>query len=252
MTIAFHNPRRTAALIALSLSALALTVGCDPQSQPGPKIVQNLPEPRIGMRPIQPGHEPSWNETVKPQPVPSPKPAAPKTAQLPPADGPQAWVPPGGISGKWNCIVIHHSANDRDTPQGMAEWHVQRGWDELGYHFVIGNGVRFTDGEIWVGSRWPKQKTGAHCKVPGNYYNEHGIGICLIGDLNNHGPTPKQMESLTKLVVFLSRRCNIPPERIFTHGGVTHKTECPGRNFKVATIRNQVARQTNVTASAAP
>jgi hypothetical protein len=227
-----------------------LAAGCQPQTQTGPRVVENLPDPLIGSTPMRPGKPPRdpppsrWRSPDSPQARLNP-PARPPA----PADIRDAWVPSGGISSRWNCIVIHHSANDRDTPEGMADWHVQRGWDELGYHFVIGNGVRYPDGEVYVGSRWPKQKTGAHCKVPDNYYNEHGIGICLIGNLDNHPPTARQMEALTRLIAFLSQRCGIPVSRIYTHGGITHKTECPGRYFSLNNIRQRVTRSGAVNAT---
>lgn len=230
-----------------TLTLIALAVGCEqPQSR---HVVRELPDPLVGMRPIRPGQAPNWPaERPRPTDVPVRPPERPPPVR-PPESG-HAWMPPGGISNRWECVVIHHSAKDTDSPQGMTEWHVNgRGWDELGYHFVIGNGVRFPDGEIYVGPRWTKQKHGAHCKVPGNYYNEHGIGICLIGDLNRHGPTAKQMESLVRLVSYLSRRCGIRSDRILTHGGVTHKTECPGRHFSVGAVRQAVARNQAISAS---
>lgn len=205
--------------------AVLFAAGC--QQGGANRVVEVLPDPLL-----RPSHRPA-------PPKQPPTPEKPRVARGP-HDG---WVPAGGISKRWQCIVIHHSANDRDTPDGMADWHVQRGWDELGYHFVIGNGVRYPDGQVHVGSRWPKQKTGAHCKVPGNYYNEHGIGICLIGNLNRHGPSARQMQALTELVAFLMVRCNIPAERVYTHGGVTRKTECPGRHFSLSEIRRRVSRE---------
>jgi hypothetical protein len=123
----------------------------------------------------------------------------------------------------------------------MRSWHLQRGWDELGYHFVVGNGVGYPDGEVFVGQRWVKQMHGAHCKVPNNYYNEHGIGICLIGNLDAHGPTKKQMQALARLVSFLTSRCGIPQSKIFTHGGVTHKTACPGKFFSLPALQRQLS-----------
>ena len=158
-----------------------------------------------------------------------------------PAGGPAGWVPSGGIANKWECIVVHHSALDKSTPEGMAAWHKQRGWDALGYHFVIGNGIGYPDGEVFVGERWSKQMTGAHCKVPGNFYNEHGVGICLIGNLDAHSPTKRQMQSLAKLVSFLTSRCGIPTSKVYTHGGITHKTACPGRYFNLASLQRQLS-----------
>lgn len=152
-------------------------------------------------------------------------------------------MPSVGISKRWKYIVVHHSANNRDTPEKMRDWHMRgRGWDELGYHFVIGNGVAYGDGQVYVGNRWKKQMHGAHCKTPGNQYNDYGIGICLIGDFQSSRPTPKQVASLAKLMSFLSNRCNVPQSRIMTHGGITHKTACPGRNFSLGPVLKQMTQ----------
>lgn len=115
--------------------------------------------------------------------------------------------------------------------------HRGRGWEGLGYHFVIGNGHGSGDGQIEIGSRWHSQMHGAHCKTKDNYFNEHGIGICLVGDFTKSRPSPRQMDSLQQLVSFLTNRCNIRPDRVTTHSAVTGKTECPGKNFPLQTIR---------------
>jgi len=153
-----------------------------------------------------------------------------------------AWMPPGGkISSRWTTVVIHHSATPRGSARAFDKAHRDKGWDELGYHFVIGNGTGSGDGQIEVGPRWYKQKHGAHCKTPDNYFNEHGIGICLVGDFTKSRPTPRQIASLERLTTFLCERCGIPPSRVVTHGGVTHKTQCPGYNFPLAAVRRAVA-----------
>ena len=149
----------------------------------------------------------------------------------------QGWIPPKNVSSRWKYVVIHHSGSDASTPRGMRDWHVNgRGWSALGYHFVIGNGVGYGDGEVYVGERWTRQMHGAHCKTPDNRYNDRGVGVCLIGDLETHGPTPRQVRALTRLVSFLSEKCGIPKSRILTHGGVTNKTACPGRHFSLKPV----------------
>lgn len=155
--------------------------------------------------------------------------------------GDPGWMPPSGIKQKWTDIVIHHSASRSGGAVAFDRYHrtVQK-WDELGYHFVIGNGTDTRDGQIEVGGRWTKQKHGAHCKTPDNYYNEHGIGICLVGDFSRTRPTPAQLASLQRLLLFLCDRCHIAPSHIRTHGGVTHKTQCPGRNFPLAQVQRNV------------
>lgn len=152
-----------------------------------------------------------------------------------------AWMPPGGISNRWTDIVVHHSASDTGGAAAFDRHHrMVNKWDELGYHFVIGNGSQTGNGAVEVGSRWTKQKHGAHCKTADNYYNDHGIGICLVGNFDRRQPTPQQLASLERLVRFLQQQCNIPAKRIRTHGGVTAKTACPGRNFSIAGLRNRL------------
>ncbi len=171
--------------------------------------------------------------------LPPPRPRQPRVARTRPQ---RDWTPPRGFSNRWKYIVIHHSASDQSTPQGMRDWHINgRGWDELGYHFVIGNGVGYQDGKIYVGKRWQKQMHGAHCKTPGNRYNNHGIGICLIGNLESHAATPRQVEALARLASFLCDRCGISRSRILTHGGVTNKTACPGRYFSLGPVLRRMS-----------
>lgn len=148
---------------------------------------------------------------------------------------------PAAKSDRWKCIVIHHSASEEGGAERFDEWHRKKGWDELGYHFVIGNGSDTGDGQVEVGPRWVKQKWGAHCKTDDEYYNQHGIGICLVGNFNNHPPSAKQMQSLARLVAFLSREFQIPASHIYTHGGVTGKTECPGKKFNVELLKEMVS-----------
>jgi N-acetyl-anhydromuramyl-L-alanine amidase AmpD len=148
---------------------------------------------------------------------------------------------PAERSDRWNCIVIHHSGSDAGGAERFDAWHRTRGWDELGYHFVIGNGTDSEAGEVEVGPRWVSQKHGAHTVTRGDYHNKHGIGICLVGNFDEHPPDERQMKSLLQLVSFLCREFGIPPERILTHQAVTGQTKCPGRLFDVDAVKRAVA-----------
>jgi len=133
----------------------------------------------------------------------------------------------------WRYIVIHHSATDRGNAASFDQSHRARGWDELGYHFVIDNGVGGPDGRIEVGSRWTKQKWGAHTGgTPNNEYNNHGIGICLVGDFSGHMPSRAQLASLERLVRQLAGKYRIDPDNIIGHrDGPNAATDCPGTVF---------------------
>lgn len=133
----------------------------------------------------------------------------------------------------WRYIVIHHSASEGGNAAVFDTQHRKRGWDELGYHFVIDSGRGGPDGRIEVGGRWTKQKWGAHCGgTPNNEYNNHGIGICLVGNFTDRLPSEKQLESLRRLVEYLVSTYDIPPENVIGHRDSPNaSTECPGRRF---------------------
>jgi hypothetical protein len=181
---------------------------------------------------------------------PSPVPARPIPLTTRPTR--ETWYPRGmRISPRWTSIVIHHSATDQGAASVFDKYHREKnGWDELGYHFVIGNGSYTPDGHIEVGARWHKQKHGAHCKTPDNYYNNHGIGICLVGNFEKTSPTARQMAALVRLTRFLAEECHIPAYRVTTHRCVNSKTRCPGRYFSLATVQRALAQP--ATASSMP
>ena len=95
-------------------------------------------------------------------------------------------------------ILIHCSA----TPEGrdytvddIRKWHRQRGFNDIGYHYVI-----YRDGTIHKGRE--EEFVGAHCKG----HNSRSIGICYIGGMtaDNHSPkdtrTDEQKASLLSLL----------------------------------------------------
>lgn len=133
----------------------------------------------------------------------------------------------------WKYIVIHHSATPDGNSQKFLEMHLARGWDEMGYHFVITNGAGGPDGNVEIGTRWKKQKWGAHTgQTPGNEYNNFGIGICLVGNFDETMPTPQQLRSLEELVSFLNKAYNIDTDNIIAHRDAPNaNTKCCGDNL---------------------
>ncbi|MGD0090855.1 MAG: peptidoglycan recognition family protein [Planctomycetota bacterium] len=141
------------------------------------------------------------------------------------------------ITREWRHIVVHHSATPNGSVAAFDKAHKERGWDGVGYHFVIGNGSGAGDGDAEPTYRWRQQLRGAH--AGNSEYNEHGIGICLVGDFEHNGPpTPRQMASLRTLVRFLQIKTGIPTYEVIGHGDVPPRhTECPGRWLDVAALR---------------
>lgn len=140
---------------------------------------------------------------------------------------------------QWKYIVIHHSATEKGNAARFDNYHRnKRGWEYgLAYHFVIGNGSFSGDGEIEVAERWKKQIHGAH--TANMACNRVAIGICLVGDFENGGvPTDNQLDSLVKLIQYLSRRYTISVSNILLHKQVHQKgTACPGKNFPFAELK---------------
>lgn len=117
-----------------------------------------------------------------------------------------------------NYIVVHHSASPRTTTAAEIEkWHRAKGWQGIGYHYVIEG-----DGHIEIGRL--EEIVGAH--VEG--HNKDSIGICVVGD--NTKPeqswTPKQVQVLYSLLVKLHNK--YPKAQLKGHRDFK-PTECPGR-----------------------
>ena len=160
------------------------------------------------------------------------------------ADG--GWAPAKGLerAGRWHGILVHHSASEGGSLAEIDNWHKKRGWDGVGYHFVINNGHGESNGKIEVGFRWHEQREGAHCRVrtgDANYWNEHTIGICLVGDLNKRNASGAQYASLAELVRFFQGRYRIGNGEVRGHCQVPGvKTDCPGRTFSWSQLRGRI------------
>lgn len=124
-------------------------------------------------------------------------------------------------------IIIHCA----DTPEGRDDkaedidrWHKQRGFDRIGYHYVID-----LDGTIEAG-RDP-DCIGAHCKG----HNTNSIGICYIGGADRDTLKPKdtrtdaQKASLLLLLKYLRQR--YPDAKIYGHRDFSDKP-CPSFDAK--------------------
>ncbi len=176
---------------------------------------------------------------------------APTVTQSVASNSPAGWIPPASVDGtrRWDYIMIHHSATEGGDAGLIDELHKERNFDGLGYQFVIDNGYfthgrRGADGQVEVGYRWREQSHGAHCRVDSNddnFWNEHAIGICLIGNFDNRRPTARQMDSAVKLVRFLMDRYHIPPSKVVPHR-YAKATDCPGRYFPWDEFKRRLGR----------
>ena len=101
-----------------------------------------------------------------------------------------------------NKVIIHCSA----TPEGrdisldtIRQWHIKRGWSDIGYHYVI-----LINGTIQEGR--PVERAGAHCKG----HNANSIGVCYVGGVDEDMKpkdtrTAAQKIAMQKLLRILTR-----------------------------------------------
>ena len=138
---------------------------------------------------------------------------------------------------KWKYIIAHHSATPYGNATSYDKVDRRHGMENgLAYHFVIGSGRDSGDGEIEIGSRWTKQLHGGH--VSKQSYNNHGIGICLVGNFEKTKPTGRQMAAFTGLVDYLGNDLLRGKYKFMVHKEV-NATLCPGRNFPTTAMHKR-------------
>lgn len=132
-------------------------------------------------------------------------------------------------------IIIHHSATAQGDAETFRRAHMAKGWRDIGYHYVIGNGTYSGNGEVETGRT--EAEDGAHCSADG--INRKSIGICLVGNFDIDKPTPAQMEALERLCRDVIERHKIPVPKVLGHGEVA-ATNCPGKYFDMAEFRKRL------------
>lgn len=152
-----------------------------------------------------------------------------------------------------DTLVIHHSAGPSGSVASIREEHKKRGWDDIGYHEVIGNGNGAPDGHIGKGR--PHEQVGAG--VGGA--NTGKLHVCMIGNfaLGDPGysgkPTVAQLDALGHWILTNCKRYNIPHTSIRGHREVAlpgRGTKCPGfQDSSLHMIRRWAALRMNYQAT---
>lgn len=225
--------RRMSALIAVLICS-AGCMGCQRPIVPPPAAIgRSQPQaPIVDQQPI-----------LEPPALNVPAPQESELAPVTPIAKDNPWKPETSAR-DWKYIVLHHTASEQGDVASIHESHLKNKdkngnpWLGIGYHFVIGNGRGMSDGEIEATFRWKKQMQGAHAGIA--EYNQHGIGIVLVGNFEEKAPTEAQIVSLKRLVKVLMRDYEIGATEIVGHSDVK-PTECPGNHFPVRELRNSIA-----------
>lgn len=125
-------------------------------------------------------------------------------------------------------IIIHCSATPegRDyTVEDIRRWHKERGWSDIGYHYVI-----YRNGHIEPGR--DVDIIGAHCVG----HNTHSIGICYVGGVARDGKTAKDTRTLAQKAALLSLLVDLhklyPKAIIVGHRDYDKGKACPSYDAK--------------------
>jgi hypothetical protein len=119
---------------------------------------------------------------------------------------------------KINKVIIHCSDSTHDEPISIIrEWHLARGFKDVGYHFYIRK-----SGQIELGR--PIDQVGSHTFGE----NKDSLGVCFAG---KHDFTAEQFYTGKKLnwMLFMLFNCSFEPHSKYSHEGKT----CPNFDIKL-------------------
>ena len=158
----------------------------------------------------------------------------------------------------FDTIILHASATYPDWMRGQGvkakrdeidQWHKDRGWSGIGYHYVIDR-----DGSVIAGRHL--NKTGAHVKG----HNTGSVGICLIGGRWPNGRwaektdqfsdhfTAEQDRALRDLIADLQSR-HPAIQHVTGHNDYTDAKGCPGFKVSEWLTRSPAAKPPNTVAT---
>ena len=136
-------------------------------------------------------------------------------------------------------IIIHCSYTRPSQDIGAEEitkWHKDRGFDTIGYHYVITR-----DGLVELGR--DVETAGAHARG----YNRWSIGICLVGGMNEDNPRPEdnfediQRHSMVDLVAEIFSSIGRVVEVVGHRDLPGVKKDCPC--FDVSPYKSEMVRR---------
>ena len=116
-----------------------------------------------------------------------------------------------------NLIVLHHAEASSCSAIQIHQWHLNRGWAGIAYHFFVKK-----NGDIFRGR--PENTIGAHAKG----FNSQSIGICFEGRYQIETMPEAQIKAGQELVAYLKNKYKIT--NVKKHKDLC-QTDCPGNNF---------------------
>ena len=179
-------------------------------------------------------------------------------------------------------LVVHHTVtpnNDPDpasTVRAIYAYHTQsRGWDDIGYHFLVDAAGRVYEGRFarqYAPGEVPTGENNHGAGVVGAHaqgHNHGSAGVALLGDFHGAQPTPAAVDGLVAVLSWKAARNGIDPygaAPFTTTDGRTYRfpnvaghrdvgqTQCPGDHLYAAlpNIRQRVGERLGMAPPPAP
>lgn len=130
-------------------------------------------------------------------------------------------------------IIIHCSDSDVDDFKSIQNYHLSKGWENIGYQKVIERTGLLVQGR-------PETYHGSHTLEQG--MNAKSVGICICGRFENKLPNDNQIKTLKEEVSRLMSVYNIPVEKIKYHRHFKPSKTCPGMAIKDDWVKNLVSQ----------
>jgi N-acetylmuramoyl-L-alanine amidase len=142
------------------------------------------------------------------------------------------WIP---YSRDW-FIILHHSAT-KDGPtvswDDIRRYHIkERNFADIGYHYgveMIGNNCH-----VLMGRSLGQE--GAHTVG----MNRKSVGICFVGNYEIDRPKFQMYLAGIKLIAGLCYSLRLDPYKSIMGHKEYANTACPGKNFDISYIRDEV------------
>ena len=133
-------------------------------------------------------------------------------------------------------IIIHCTDSNWGNVSEIKRWHLERGFGDIGYHYVIYNGYptykswkdkeysQFLDG--YIASGRPVELPGSHCLG----HNHDSIGVALVGVKDF---TEAQFKSCSELIEELLKTYGLTQQDVYPHNFFNPQKTCPNFDIKL-------------------
>jgi N-acetyl-anhydromuramyl-L-alanine amidase AmpD len=148
--------------------------------------------------------------------------------------------------GKIETLVVHHTATPTSwTVAKIRQLHLDRGWRDVGYHYLIRLDEDKT-ARVYMGrpqdgdNHLSSLEIGAHVKG----HNSTSLGISTIGNWSNKAMEPAIERVLVQHLVKLCLKLELKPNDVKGHREMEGaSTECPGLLVDMDRLRSLIDKQ---------